>query len=96
MHHPNKQFGVVRWNDAHGESSAAAEKDFKHAPAIFQTYGWFVISDSEGISIASDWDTEDNEWRDRSFIPRAMVIEEVVLELSKKRTRKQKSATPAE
>lgn len=65
-----------------------------HWPMLFQIYGWLVRSDATGVTVASEWRPSDGFYRDRSFIPRAMVVEELVLSLSKKA--KRRGRTPAD
>lgn len=86
--HPSKKFGLVIWDDAVGNGSEVPEEEIVHAPMRFHLYGWIVRSDEKGVTIASEWRPADNFWRDRSFIPRAMVVEEVVLALVKPRRRR--------
>lgn len=84
MKHPDKPFGVVAWDDAWSNGDEVPEDELVHGPMRFQTYGWIVRSDSVGIMIASEWRPHDGKWRDRTFIPRGMVVEEQVLSLSRK------------
>lgn len=88
MVHPDKPFGVIVWDDAHGASNEEyRESDIPHAAAPYQTYGWIVRSDSKGITIAAEWNKEDKTFRSTTFIPRPMVREEVLLRLVKKTNR---------
>ncbi len=96
MKHPGKAYACVQWGDAHGAGDEVAEKDIKHAPEIYQTYGWILKSDADGVSLGADWNVVSNTWRDRNFIPRAMVIEEQIYDLSKKRARRKAVATGKE
>lgn len=85
---PQKNFGVVTWRDAHGRSEEVAEKDIKHEPEIYRTYGWIIRSDEGGVSLAPEWNINSNTWRDVTFVDRPMVVSEQILSLSKKREKK--------
>src|SRR2546422_6163348 len=89
--HPDKPFGCILWDDAKGESSEVAEEEMSHAPIRFQIYGWVVKSDTMGVTIASEWRPGDNLYRDRSFIPRAMVVQEIYYALVKPRKKNGKA-----
>lgn len=58
--------------------------DVNHAPMRLNTYGWVLRSDTTGVSIAGEWSSSDRTYRSTSFIPRPMVVEEVILNLSRK------------
>ena len=68
----------VIWNDAHGSDGTLAEHEIEHKPYRFTAVGFLVKSDSEGVSLAFERG-EDGRWRDVSFIPRLMVIEEWII-----------------
>lgn len=91
MKHPDKPFGVVAWDDAWASGEEVPEDELVHGPMRFQIYGWIVRSDEKGVTIASEWRPHDGKWRDRSFIPRGMVVEELVLSLSKKAKKRDRS-----
>lgn len=66
---------VCRWNDAHGSSGTIATHEIEHKPYEYTTVGFLVRTDEVGVSIAFE-QGEDGRWRDVTFIPRLMVIEE--------------------
>lgn len=82
---------VCRWNDAHGSDGTMADHEIEHKPYVYTTVGFKVRSDEVGVSIASE-QGEDERWRDVTFIPRLMVIEEYSLGVLKKPRAKRKSA----
>ena len=89
--HPDKPFGMVAWDDAVGYSDDIEESDVPHAPLRYQTYGWILRSDAAGVTIASEW-RPDGKYRDRSFIPRGMVVEERTYALTQPRKRRARRA----
>jgi hypothetical protein len=84
MNHPDVPFAVVVWGDAHMSSDDVSQYDINHAPTKLNTYGWLLRSDPVGISIAGEWSESDRTYRSTTFIPRPMVIEEVLLNLVRK------------
>lgn len=94
MKHPERPFGVVVWGDAHSSEDEAKETDIQHRPWPVKTYGWILRSDEVGVTLASEW-LEGGTWRGRTFIPREMVREEIVLRLSTPRRRAVQGATAA-
>lgn len=85
MKQPDKPFGMVLWDDAHVDNSDLFESDIKHAPARMHTSGWIIRSDAVGISLAQEWSPGDGAYRTVTFIPRPMVVEEIKLNLSRKK-----------
>ena len=75
---------MVVWGDAHSTEEEAKETEIKHEPWVIKTYGWVLRSDDRGVTLAGEW-VDGGTWRARTFIPRAMVIEEHVLGLSTRR-----------
>lgn len=63
------------WRDAHYSTDEADASDVQHRPWIYTTVGILVKSDETGITVAQD-EGEDGKYRSRTFIPRAMVIQE--------------------
>jgi hypothetical protein len=79
---------VCKWNDAHGSSGTLADHEVEHKPYVYTTVGFKVRSDEIGVSISFE-QGEDGRWRDVTFVPRAMVIEEYSLgELKRPRARR--------
>lgn len=88
MKHPDKPFGLVVWADAWMRSTASMEPgeiDGAHKPDICYLYGWILKSDEKGVMVGAEWTPEDNTFRLTAFVPRAMVLEERQLSLTKKR-----------
>ena len=69
---------VCQWNDAHGSSGTISDHEIEHKPYVYTTVGLKVRSDEVGVSIAFE-QGEDGRWRDITFIPRLMVIDEYSL-----------------
>lgn len=84
---------VCVWNDAHGSSGTIATHEIEHKPYVYTTVGFKVLSDEIGVSIAFE-QGEDGRWRDITFVPRAMIVEEYSLGELKKPRAKRKSARP--
>lgn len=84
MKSPQKNFGVVVWDDAVG-GLEGKEHEIQFGPERCYTYGWFIRSDASGALIAADWVETNNSFRDVTFIPRGMIVEEQLLTLAKKR-----------
>ncbi|HVI42770.1 MAG TPA: hypothetical protein VM577_19355 [Anaerovoracaceae bacterium] len=82
---------MCKWNDAHGSSGTLADHEIEHKPYVYTTVGFKVRTDDIGVSIAFE-QGEDGRWRDITFVPRAMVIEEYSLGELKKPRAKRKAA----
>lgn len=81
MKKPDKTFGLIIWGDAHSRSEEQTDTNIKHEPEVVHTYGWILRSNEVGVTVAAEWFPGDNLWRDTTFVPRAMVIQEVVLNI---------------
>lgn len=82
------------WKDAHGSVGTFEAHEIDHKPYVYTTVGYLIKSDEVGVSIAFERG-EDNRYRDCTFIPREMVVEEFSLgKLRRPRTRRP-SPTPA-
>jgi hypothetical protein len=87
---------AVVWDDA--KATAVEEYDLNevrtqfHKAARYTTYGLLLVDDEKGITLASE-ESDDQNLRGLTFIPRPMIIEVVVL--SRSRTRKPRSKAPA-
>ena len=66
---------AVSWNDAHFNTDEVDGSDTTHRPWVYVTAGILVKSDETGVTIAQD-EGEDGKYRGRTFVPRAMVIDE--------------------
>jgi len=86
-----KPFGMVVWEDAHGNATDEYSEgdNFKHRPAIYHTYGWIYQSDDAGVTLFMEHCIADRSWRGRAFVPRKMVVEEVILNLVKPRKKRE-------
>ena len=69
---------ACRWADAHGSDGTLAAHEIDHKPYIYTTVGYLVKTDNIGVSIAFE-QGEDGKYRDITFVPRAVVIEEFSL-----------------
>ncbi len=77
---------VVRWRDAHGIKTEANHADAikDHRAAIYWSVGVLVQSDAAGITLAQDLgipldESEETTYRSRTFVPRELVEEEILL-----------------
>lgn len=71
------------WADAHGSDGTLQVHEIDHKPYVYTTVGFFVKSDEVGVSIAFERG-EDGKYRDITFIPRAIVLDEFSLGKFKK------------
>jgi hypothetical protein len=98
MRHPDRQFAVVIWDDAHKTHEELHDDEINHKPSLCQTYGWIIKNDDVGITVASEWGPEDGIWRDSTFVPHGMVREVVLLSLSRRaggrKARKEQPGVP--
>jgi hypothetical protein len=69
---------AVVWDDAHGSDGTLAAHEIDHKPYRYTTVGFFVKSDAVGVSIAFERG-EDGKFRDITFVPRSIVVEEFSL-----------------
>ena len=74
---------LVHWSDAHGIKTEGNRDEvlLVHKPAEYWTIGTLVKSDEAGVTVAQDLGlplTQDFEmtYRNRTFIPRNIVIDE--------------------
>jgi hypothetical protein len=88
------QLIACTWNDAHGSDGTVATHELEHKPYRYTTVGFLVRSDGEGVSIAHEH-AEDGKWRQVSFIPRAMIVEEQLIGPYPKRPRRPRRAVLA-
>ena len=69
---------TVTWADAHGSDGTLQAHEIDHKPYNYTTVGFLVKTDEVGVSIAFECG-EDGKFRDITFIPRAIVLEEYSL-----------------
>ena len=73
---------AVVWDDA--KATAVVEYDLNevrtqfHKAARYTTYGLRLVDDEKGVTLASE-EGDDHNLRGLTFIPRAMIVEVVVL-----------------
>lgn len=66
------------WLDAHGSDGTISPHEVDHSPYTYTTVGYLLRSDNVGVSLAFE-STEDNKFRDVTFIPRVLVVKETQL-----------------
>jgi hypothetical protein len=77
------------WADAHGSDGTLQAHEIDHKPYVYTMVGFLVRTDAVGVSIAFERG-EDGKYRDITFVPRAIVIEEFPLgKLRKPRQKRQ-------
>lgn len=81
------------WADAHGSDGTLQPHEIDHKPYVYTTVGFLVRTDNIGVSISFE-KGEDGKFRDITFVPRAIVIEEFSLGRLKK-PRQKKHALPS-
>lgn len=84
----DKKFALVIWEDANGNATSEyAEDDMpgQHRPAVYHSWGWVVISNERGVTLVNEWCPKDESYRSRMFLPRGMILEETVLNVSRPR-----------
>lgn len=95
------QLVAVVWDDA--KATAVVEYDLNevrtqfHRAARYTTYGLLLVDDDKGVTLASE-EGDDHNLRGLTFIPRAMIVEVVVLarqRVRKARTKKHAAALSA-
>lgn len=85
---------ACRWADAHGSDGTLQAHEIDHKPYVYTTVGFLVRTDTVGVSIAFEIG-EDGRYRDITFVPRAIVIEEWSLGgLHKSRKKRQQPQSP--
>src|SRR3990167_1026656 len=87
---PSAEIHACEWADAHGSDGTLQAHEIDHKPYVYTTVGFLVKTDEIGVSIAFE-QGEDGKYRDVTFVPREIVLEEYSLgTLNKCRTREQK------
>ena len=88
---PDTPFAVVQWLDAWADahdSASASDVGLKHKSVAMRTAGWLLADNEAGVSLFSEFCSEDETYRSRTFIPRAMIVSVAVVRLVKPRTPK--------
>jgi hypothetical protein len=83
-----KPFVAVRWADAHSSSfTEYAEHELPHRAVHYTSYGFLLRQDADGVSLVTEH-SDEATYRGTSFIPAAMVLDLVLLTLTRKRAPK--------
>ena len=89
---PNELYACV-WDDAHGSDGTLAAHEIDHKPYRYTAVGFFIRSDEIGVSLAFEKGA-DGKFRDITFIPRAIVVEEYSLGVLRKPRKPHSPAAP--
>ena len=73
----------VIWDDAHGSDGTLAAHEIDHKPYRYTLVGFLVKSDAAGVSVAHERG-DDGKFRDITFVPRVIVVNEYSLGSLKK------------
>lgn len=82
---------VVEWDDAWidgNEPITLSEVHVQHKPKVIVTLGYLLLSNAEGISVAAEYYKDEDVYRGRTFIPRALVKSCKPYKLTKPRRKK--------
>jgi hypothetical protein len=84
-------FVIVEWDDAWKDSVGdgtvqTAHED--HKPILCRTVGWVIRQDEEGIQIANEHSPKSDNYRGRTFIPKAMIKDVIIVKLTKAKAKK--------
>ena len=91
---PIPELVAVQWNDAHGSDGTISAHEIDHKPYVFTTVGYLVRTDEQGVSLAHERG-EDGMWRQVTFVPRLMILNEWPLgPLNGLKKRKKKVSLP--
>jgi hypothetical protein len=84
---------LVEWHDAWTNELGVTVEDVgaSHKAMTVHTLGWLLKDNEAGVSLANEY--FDDQYRGRTFIPRAMVVNVTQMRLSKKTERKPKEKT---
>lgn len=69
---------ACKWADAHGSDGTLQAHEIDHKPYVYTTVGFLVRTDEIGVSISFE-KGEDGKFRDITFVPRAIVLDEFSL-----------------
>lgn len=95
----NPPFCVVIWDDAWGDAVQSAtpqDAHEKHMPTVMETRGWVLVDDPKGVSVFTErcLDKDEEYYRGRSFIPRAMIRSVTQMNLTTPRRRHKNEEAP--
>jgi hypothetical protein len=89
MKQPDRPFALAIWHDAKVINDEVKIEDISNVPwTRFHTAGWLIKENAEGYWIAAEWAPEDHTWRTVTSVPKGMLVELTVMNLSKRRTKK--------
>lgn len=94
MKHNTLPLVVVEWDDAWVDGSDPvnlADAASSHKPKTIVTLGWVLKDDERGISLANEHYADEDTYRGRTFIPRAMVRSTTPFKLAKIRNKGEKA-----
>lgn len=83
-------FVLVEWLDAWKASTEDATVENagdSHKPVECCTAGWLIRDDPAGVQLGGEY-SPDGTYRNRSFIPRAMIVNVVRVKLTRPRKKK--------
>lgn len=83
-------FVMVEWNDAWIDGNdpvSLGEVKVEHKPKVIETWGRLLHDDEVGVSIANERYKDEDVYRGRTFIPRAMIISVTKVNVSKVRAK---------
>lgn len=87
------------WNDAWVDANDPvnlADVAASHKPKVIKTIGYVLQDDEVGISIANEHYGDEDVYRGRTFVPRAMVVTLTLQKITKPRPRKEKPVVKLE
>lgn len=94
----NRPYVIVEWHDAWKDATNDVDLEgaqMGHKPTTCFTGGWVVVDNETGIQLSADVSpTEPLPYRQRTLIPRAMIVDVYPQKLSKPRKPKPPSLTP--
>jgi hypothetical protein len=72
---------LVKWNDAVLRSEENDTSKIVHKPCVLFSAGILLKSDKKGVTLATDFDPVGKTYREQSFIPRGMIVEEKAVQI---------------
>jgi hypothetical protein len=79
---------IIEWNDAVLRHDLNDTSVVLHEPVVLQSCGFLLQSDKDGVTFATDYEPINETYREQSFIPRGMVIKEIVRKTPQKRKKR--------
>jgi len=90
-----RELVCIIWDDAHHSMDEYTDQEIErdiHKPARLVLFGLLVKSDEKGVTLAMEETAEGTSLRHVFFVPRAMVVEEVLLGKPKRKVERKKKA----